>query len=99
MQGDQQRRMRAIGLFLLAFLLIGFSYLFFVLSVHGYCEDRPFILTLAVAGAVLLYFVLRGWPRGIWLTTMALVAAVLCLSVIGFNCWYFVWAMKTCASQ
>jgi hypothetical protein len=93
------RRDHTLELFALALLLAVFAVLFFVMSVHTYCEDRLVVAAVAIAAMANLYLLVRCWPRVIWRRGIAVFALLLCLFVIGFNGWSFVWATRTCAEQ
>jgi len=99
MDTEPQKRDRTIGLLAFALCLTAFSYLFFVFSVHAYCEDRPFGVGLAIAGAVAIYLMIYRWPRSSWRRAIAALATLLCSLVVTFNGWYFIWVTRICASQ
>jgi len=84
MAPEHQRRTERTGrtgVFILAALcIVGFSYVVDVLSVHTYCENRPYAGALALAALVNGCFLLRNWlPAGF---RRAIVASGLVLSVL-----------------
>jgi len=99
MNTEPQKRDHTIGLFVFAICLTVFSYLFFAFSVHTYCEDRPFGVGLAVAATAAIYLVIRRWPHIAWRRAIAVAAILLCLLVVTFNGWQFIWVTRTCAEQ
>jgi hypothetical protein len=86
-------------LFAASLCLVVFSYFLFAFGVHTYCEDRPGMLGIAVAAAVTVYYLASRWPTVSWRRAVAVVGILLCLIVVGFNGWYFVWATTTCNQQ
>jgi hypothetical protein len=80
-------------------LLLLLSLISFGLFVHTYCENRPVMMALAMAGVGTGYFLLRQWPRTLWRKVAAILALLMCLFEIGFNGWYFAWATRVCAEQ
>ena len=93
------KRDHSIGLFALSLFLAAFAYLFYGMSVHTYCEDRPTVVFVALAAAVTSCVVILRWPRAIWRRGIALLSVLLCVAVIVFNGWSFVWATHLCAEQ
>ena len=79
--------------------LAAFAFLFFAVSVHTYCENRPVVLGIAGMAAVDIYLLVRRWPPTAWRRWAAVIGVLLCLAVIGFNGWFFSWAMRVCAEQ
>ena len=75
------------------------SLMSFGMSVHTYCENRPVMIVLAMAGVWTCYFLIRQWPRTLWRTIAAALALLICLFQIAFNGWYFAWATRVCTQQ
>jgi hypothetical protein len=100
--GNEHRtaeRDRTIGLFVFALCLSALSYLFSAFSVHTYCEGRLFGVGLAFAVAVAIYLLICHRPPNAWRRAIAALAILLCLLVVTFNGWYFIWVTRTCAAQ
>lgn len=83
----------------IALFLTVVSYLSFFAFVHTYCENRPVMVVLAVAGMGTVHFVIRGWPLTVLSRVVGVFAILLCLLEITFNVWYFGWATRVCAEQ
>jgi len=84
--------------FVVALFLAVISYGCFV-AVHTYCENRPVNVVLSVAGASVIYFLMRSWPVGGLRRVAAVLAILICILEIIFNVWFFSWATKVCAEQ
>jgi len=90
------RRDRTGLFFVAATCVVGFSYAVDVLSVHTYCENRPFAGALALAAVVNCYLILRNWPAAGFRRALSLSGMVLCMLAIAANVWFVIWATYTC---
>ena len=85
------------GTFLVTALLVtGFSYVVVVLSVHTYCENRPFAGTLALAALVNAFLLLRNWPSTSLRRALSISGMLVCLLAVAANVWFIIWATNTC---
>jgi hypothetical protein len=85
------------GTFLVTALLVtGFSYVVIVLSVHTYCENRPFAGALALAALVNGFFLWRNWPSTSVRRALSTSGMLLCLLAVAANIWFIIWATNDC---
>lgn len=82
--------------FVAALLITGFSYVVVVLSVHTYCENRPFAGAFALAALVNGVLLLRNWPSTGLRRALSAAGVVLCLLAVAANVWFVIWATHTC---
>jgi hypothetical protein len=87
---------RTGALFVTALLIGGFSYFVVVLSVHTYCENRPFAGTFAIAALVNGFFLLRNWPSSSPRRALSVSGMALCVLALAANIWFIIWATYTC---
>src|SRR5258708_33648824 len=84
------------GTFLVTALLVtGFSYVVVVLSVHTYCENRPFAGTLALAALVNAFLLLRNWPSTSLRRALSISGMLLCLLAVAAHVLFFFLASDT----
>src|SRR5258708_31037972 len=82
------------GTFLVTALLVtGFSYVVVVLSVHTYCENRPFAGTLALAALVNAFLLLRNWPSTSLRRALSISGMLLCLLAAAAPFWFIFFAL------
>lgn len=93
---ESGRRDRTGAFFIAALLITGFSYAVVVLSVHTYCENRPFAGTIALAALVNGFLLLRSWPSSVLRRALSASGIVLCLLSAAANVWFVIWATRTC---
>src|SRR5258708_9113470 len=84
------------GTFLVTALLVtGFSYVVVVLSVHTYCENRPFAGTLALAALVNAFLLLRNWPSTSLRRALSISGMLLCLLAVASNVCFIIFSTNT----
>jgi hypothetical protein len=82
--------------FVAALCVVGFSYVVDVLSVHTYCENRPFAGAIALAALVNCYLLLRNRPAAGFRRALSASGVVLCALAIAANVGFVIWATHTC---
>jgi drug/metabolite transporter superfamily protein YnfA len=90
------RKDRTGVFFVAALCVVGFSYAVDVLSVHTYCENRPFAGALALAAVVNCYLLLRSWPAAGFRRALSASGVVFCVLAIAANVGFVIWATHTC---
>jgi len=90
------RNDRTGTLFVSALLIAGFSYFVVVLSVHTYCENRPFAGACAIAALVNGFLLLRNWPSSRPRRALSVSGMALCLLALAASIWFIIWATYRC---
>ena len=90
------KRDRTGTFFVTALLITGFSYVVVVLSVHTYCENRPFAGALALAALVNVFLLLHNWPSTSLRRAISASGLLLCLLAVAANVWFIIWATNSC---
>ena len=93
---ESDNRNRTGAFFVAALFITGLSYAVVVLSVHTYCENRPFAAAIALAALFDGLLLLRSWPSVALRRAVSASGVVLCLMSAAANVWFIIGATHTC---
>jgi len=91
---ESDNRDRTGAFFVAALLITGMSYVVIVLSVHTYCENRPFAVAIAIAALINGFLLLRNSPSTSLRRILLASGLVPCLVAVAGNVWFVIWATQ-----
>jgi hypothetical protein len=90
------RKNRAGTFFATSLFIAGLSYVIVVLSVHTYCENRPYAGALAFVALVNAFVLLRSWPSTGLGRALSISGIGICSLAVAANVWFIMWATHAC---